>query len=619
MIFSMLICTPPPVFLAVTYPRTPVGRRMGLTRCNADVTHLDICSVIAASAVERSRRPAATKDEHPFAHLQWCSGQARSPRRLRRAGAQPQGRHGLAAARRADRHHRALGLRQVVASVRHDLCRGPAPLRRVAERLRAPVPRADGQARRRLDRGPLAGDLDRPEDDVAQPALDGRHGHGDLRLPAPAVGARRAAALPRLRGRDRGAVGRADRRPGDGARRGHALHGHGADRARAQGRVRQGLRRAAHRRLRAREGRRRAAPARGPDRPRQEVQARHLGGRRPARAASRRAQAARRLGRDGGRARRRDHRDRAAAAGRHRRADAAVLRALRVPEVRHVDARARAADLLVQLAARGVRALHGARLAARDRPRADRARSGPVDRRGRAGAVGEQLVELLRADHGGDRGALRGRSRGAVERPLREAPRPLPVRHQRRAGERQLPQPLRPPALLPDALRGDHPQPRAALQGDRLRVLAREDRGVHERAAVPGLQGRAAAARVARGADRRARDPRVRAAVGRRGAALARRGAAHRDRAPHRAADPARDRGAAALPRERRDRLPVDGPRGGDAVGRRGAAHPAGDADRVVARGRAVHPRRAVDRLAPARQLEAHPDAWSACATSATP
>ena len=80
-----------------------------------------------------------------------------------------------------------------------DLRRGPAPLRRVAVGLRAPVPRADGQARRGLDRGPLAGDLDRPEDDLAQPALDGRDGHRDLRLPAPAVGARRQAALPDLR------------------------------------------------------------------------------------------------------------------------------------------------------------------------------------------------------------------------------------------------------------------------------------------------------------------------------------------------------------------------------------------------------------------------------------
>ena len=59
-------------------------------------------------------------------------------------------------------------------------------------------------------------------------------------------------------------------------------------------------------------------------------------------------------------------------------------------------------------------------------------------------------------------------------------------------------------------------------------------------------------------------------------------------------------------------RLPVAGPRGGDAVGRRGAAHPAGDADRLVAGRRALHPRRAVDRPAPARQRQADRDARAA-------
>ena len=40
------------------------------------------------------------------------------------------------------------------------------------------------------------GDLDRPEDDLAQPALDGRHRDRDLRLPAAALGADRPASLP---------------------------------------------------------------------------------------------------------------------------------------------------------------------------------------------------------------------------------------------------------------------------------------------------------------------------------------------------------------------------------------------------------------------------------------
>ena len=63
-------------------------------------------------------------------------------------------------------------------------------------RLRPPVPRADGQARRRLHRRAVAGDLDRPEVGVAQPAVDGRHHHRGLRLPPAAVRPHRRAALP---------------------------------------------------------------------------------------------------------------------------------------------------------------------------------------------------------------------------------------------------------------------------------------------------------------------------------------------------------------------------------------------------------------------------------------
>ena len=57
------------------------------------------------------------------------------------------------------------------------------------------------------------GDLDRPEDDLAQPALDGRHRDRDLRLPAPAVGADREAPLLQLRRPDLGPVAGADHRP----------------------------------------------------------------------------------------------------------------------------------------------------------------------------------------------------------------------------------------------------------------------------------------------------------------------------------------------------------------------------------------------------------------------
>ena len=77
----------------------------------------------------------------------------------------------------------------------------------------------DGQAGRRPHRGAVAGDLDRPEDDEPQPALDGGDRHRDLRLPAPAVRPGRRAALPDLRAADRRPERGADRRPGAGARR----------------------------------------------------------------------------------------------------------------------------------------------------------------------------------------------------------------------------------------------------------------------------------------------------------------------------------------------------------------------------------------------------------------
>ena len=103
--------------------------------------------------------------------------------------------------------------------------------------------------------------------------------------------------------------------------------------------------------LHAREGGRRAAPARGGDRPRQEVQARHLGGRGPSGHAAGAAQAPGRLGGDGGGAGRRHPRGRDRPA-RGRAGDPHVLRALRLPALRDLDARAGAALVLVQRAAR---------------------------------------------------------------------------------------------------------------------------------------------------------------------------------------------------------------------------------------------------------------------------
>ncbi len=59
---------------------------------------------------------------------------------------------------------------------------------------------------------------------------------------------------------------------------------------------------------------------------------------------------------------------------------------------------------------------------------------------------------------------------------------------------------------------------------------------------------------------------------------------------------------ADAVPARRGARLPVARPLGRHALGRRGAAHPPGQPDRQRAGGRALRPRRALHRPAPARQ-----------------
>ena len=188
---------------------------------------------------------------------------------------------------------------------------------------------------------------------------------------------------------------------------------------------------------------------------------------------------------------------------------------------------------------------------------------------------------------------------------VRGGPGAVPVRRRGRARVRLLPQPDGAPALLHGAARGRGHEPRAPLPGDRLRVLARADRGVHVGAAVPRVRRRAAAAGDPRRQGRRPRHPRVHAQVGARGDRVARRAEADAAPSSRSRADPEGDRRAAASSSTRRRRVPDARAGGGDAVGRRGAADPPGDADRLEPRGRALHPGRAVDRPAPARQPQA--------------
>ena len=177
----------------------------------------------------------------------------------RRARAQSQEHRHRPAARQPDRDDRAVGLGQILARLRHDLRRGPAPLRGVALRLRAPVPGDDAEARRRPDRRALAGDLHRAEDDEPQPALHRRHRHRDLRLHAAALRARRHPLFAGDRAADREPDRQPDGRPHPRAARRHAALSARAGRARPQGRIPQGPRRVPEEGLPARQDRRRSS------------------------------------------------------------------------------------------------------------------------------------------------------------------------------------------------------------------------------------------------------------------------------------------------------------------------------------------------------------------------
>ena len=336
----------------------------------------------------------------------WICG-ARRPR------PQPQEHRRRHPAPQAGGHHRPVGLGQVVARLRHDLRRRAAPLRRVAVGLRAAVPRADGEARRRSDRRAVAGDLDRAEDDRVEPALDGRHGHRDLRLPAPAVRQHRRAALPELRQGDRQPVARAHRRHGDAVSAGRAHQRAGADRPRPQGRVQEGARR----RCAGAATPRRASTASSAsleediklDRRRNHtIEVRRRSRDRP----RRRRAPADRVGRRRAQPRRRHRRHQHV-----RRRRSAVLAAAGVRRLRPEHARDDAARVLVQLAARRLHRLPGARLddrlrsaprrARRERSRSPTARS----RRGRAATAswcGRAAGAVARLRHRPERAVLRG-------------------------------------------------------------------------------------------------------------------------------------------------------------------------------------------------------------------
>ena len=233
--------------------------------------------------------------------------------------------------------------------------------------------------------------------------------------------------------------------------------------------------------------------------------------------------------------------------------------------------------------------------------------------RGRRGArLGPPQRALLPADPGAG-AALPLRHRDTLGRPAGGGPARAAVGQRR--GERRVPllrRARRQHAAQPSV--GGHPaQPRAALPRDRVVHGARGTRQVPRHAQLRRLRRQPPQPRGAPRVRRRAHAAAARRAADRADLAVlrrpARRGLARRDRGPARA----RDRRPPDLPRGRGPRLPVARPQRRDALGRRGAAHPARKPDRLGAGRRDVHPRRALDRPAPARQpapaRHAHPAA----------
>ena len=125
------------------------------------------------------------------------------------------------------------------------------------------------------------------------------------------------------------------------------------------------------------------------------------------------------------------------------------------------------------------------------------------------------------------------------------------------------------------------------------------------------MQRRAPQARGPGGHRRRHQHPRVHEDVRHPRARVPGRARPDGDGAADRRADRQGDPRAADLPRQRRGRVPPARPCLGDPLRRRGPAPPPGDTDREPARGRPVHPRRALDRAPPARQRKADRDARS--------
>ena len=388
---------------------------------------------------------------------------------------------------------------------------------------------------------------------------------------------------------------------------GHALQRRRAGRARAQGRVRQALRAVPRRRLHPRQGRRRGARARGGHRARQEVQARRRRGRRPARHEGGAEAAAHRLHRDRRRPRRRPRR-RGARRRRHERTltfsekFACIHCGISLPEIEP-------RIFSFNNPHGACPACHGLGFTQEIDPDLVVPDGSISIDQGALLPYGqlsfgwlEQVFESIAKTFGVDTGVpwddMSEEDRNLFLYGTGKERIPLSYRnYQGRMRHYN--------SSFPGIIK--HLQRR--FVGDRVGAGPPEDRGVHGGPAVPGVQGGTAQAHEPRRHRRRAQHPPVHAAERARGARVPERPVAQRHRAPHRRPRDQGDRRAPALPQRRRRRLPHAAARLGHALRRRGAAHPPRHADRLGARRRALHPRRAQHRPAPARQPPPHRDA----------
>ena len=164
------------------------------------------------------------------------SAPTRSDPHPQRARAQPQEHRRRDSARPLHRRDRRVGQRQEHARLRHPVRRRPAPLPRIAQRVRAAVRAARVAPRRRRDLRHSADGRDRAAHEPRRPQEHGRDADRDLPLPAPALRQARHAALPGRRHADRAAErgGHRAQRPARLPRAAHRA-------ARAAGRRAQGL------------------------------------------------------------------------------------------------------------------------------------------------------------------------------------------------------------------------------------------------------------------------------------------------------------------------------------------------------------------------------------------